>query len=600
MHIASKLRFAGFKMFIIYFVSMTVSIMVMGYLSFNKAQDIIQLNVGGVALQTVQQANKRLEMILEEYENRSYYVFSYRELQKGILGEFRDNYERVQNTDQIYKFLSSFANLENDTANVFVLGEHTASYTYSLTSDPTFTMMSPVQSGQREQEWYKKIKEANGRVVWFGIRPSFMPNKKPSEEGKPVFCYGRALKDIWGSGDMIGVLLIEIAPDEIQLILSEIDFKAKGRAIIVDRANNVVADAEGGSMMQPFDLELAEETERSGIKNKMLDGQEMVVVYDQMAMGGWKLIGMAPARELVKDSNEIRLYTFYLAAVFTVVAVLLSLIISRLMHRPVQVLLRSMRKAKEGDFETQIVHRRRDEFGILFDSFNLMVSRIKSLINELYVQRLLKKENQLKMLASQINAHFIYNTLDSIHWISRIYKVHDISTMIFGLSNYLRISLSDGRDMVTVREAVSLVESYLSVQKVRYQDKFEVSLEVDNELLDKYVLKFVYQPLVENAIYHGIENKRGKGRLAIRWMRKDGLLCFEVIDDGVGIVPEKLKQIKEALEDNDFTQEEHFAIKNMNSQIKLAYGEPYGLDLESEPDAGTKVTLIFPFRNEPK
>ncbi|MDQ0063331.1 cache domain-containing sensor histidine kinase [Paenibacillus harenae] len=600
MNRASKWRFVGFKMFIVYFVSMTVSIMVMGYLSFHKAQEIIQQNAGKVALQTVQQANKRLEMILEEYENRSYYVFGYRDLQKGILGGFRDNYERMQNTEHINKFLSSFANLRNDTANVFVLGEHTASYTYSLTSDPTFTTMSPARNGQREQDWYKKIIEADGHVVWFGIRPSFIPNKKPSEEAKPVFCYGRALKDIWGNGDIIGILLIEIDPGEIQRILAEIDFNAEGRSIIVDRANNVMADADGGSIMHPLDLELAAETERSGIRNETVAGEETVVVYDQMATSGWKLIGMASARELVKDSNEIRLYTLYLAACFTVVAVLLSWIISRLMHRPVRVLLQSMRKAKEGDFETQIVHHRRDEFGILFDSFNLMVSRIKSLINELYIQRLLKKENQLKMLGSQINAHFIYNTLDSIHWISRIYKVDDISTMIFGLSNYLRISLSDGRDMVTVREAVSLVESYLSVQKVRYQDKFEVSLEVDNELLDKQVLKFVYQPLVENAIYHGIENKRGKGRLAIRWTRKDDLLYFEVIDDGVGIAPEKLKQIKKALEDNDFTQEEHFALKNINSQIKLAYGEPYGLDLDSGPAGGTKVTLMFPFRNEPK
>ncbi|RCW42239.1 cache domain-containing sensor histidine kinase [Paenibacillus prosopidis] len=592
MNSPSKWRFVGFKMFIIYFVSMTISIMIMGYLSYNKANEIIQVNVGGVALQTVQQANKRLEMIMKEYENRSYFIFGYRELQKGILGEFRDNYERMQNTEQINKFLSSFANSKNDTANVFIFGEDAASYHYSLTSSPTFSVREPIEPMKQEQNWYTKIKEADGRPVWFGIRPSFIHENRPSEEAQPVFCYGRALKDIWGNGEIIGVLLIEIDPSEIQQILSEIDFKAFGTSIIVDRNNIVVGDSDGRSLLSPFELELT--TETSGIKHMALDEKEMMVVYDQMAINDWKLVGMAPAQQLVKDSREIRLYTFYLATLFTVVAVILAWIIARQMHHPVQILLRSMRKAKEGDFETQIVNHRKDEFGILFDSFNIMVSRIKSLINELYVQRLLKKENQLKMLASQINAHFIYNTLDSIHWISRIHKVHDISTMIFGLSNYLRISLSDGRDKVTVREAVSLVESYLSVQKVRYQDKFEVNLEVDRELLDYEVLKFVFQPLVENAIYHGIESKRGKGRLDIRWIQKGGLLCFEVIDDGVGISPEKLRQIEEALESNDFTREENFALKNINSQIQLAYGEQYGLDLKSEWGDGTKVTLILP------
>ncbi|MBD2871944.1 cache domain-containing sensor histidine kinase [Paenibacillus arenilitoris] len=592
--ITSKWRFVGVKMFVVYFVSMTVSIMIMGYLSYHKAQEIIQLNAGRVALQTVQQANKRLEMILEEYENRSFYIFTYKDLQDGILGGFRDNYERTKNTEQINKFLSSFANIKNDTANVFVFGERTASYHYSLTSSPTFTMMSPAEEGQRGQAWYKQIKEADGKPVWFGIRPSFMPGKHASGEKRPVFCYGRALKDIWGNGEMIGVLLVEIDPGEIQQILSEVDFQAQGRSIIVDRYNNVVAEAGEGSIAHVFPLRLSG-TELNGIRNARLYGEKTVVVYERMAIAGWKLIGMAPARELVKDSDEIRVYTFYVAVCFTIVAVVLALVIARQMHRPVQMLLQSMRRAKEGDFETQIASRRKDEFGILFDSFNLMVTRIKSLINELYVQRLLKKENQLKMLASQINAHFIYNTLDSIHWISRIYKVDDISTMIFGLSNYLRISLSEGRDTVTVREAALLVESYLSVQKVRYQDKFEASMEVDDELLDKQVLKFVYQPLVENAIYHGIENKKGKGRLAIRWARKGDLLSFEVEDDGVGIAPERLRQIKEALENDDFTEEEHFALKNINSQIKLAYGEQYGLELESGPGGGTKVTLVFPF-----
>lgn len=592
MNIQSKWRFVGFKMFIVYFVSMTISVMVMGYLSYNKANEIIQANVGRVALQTVQQANKRLEMIMEEYENRSNFIFGYKELQKGILGEFKDNYERIQNTAQITNFLSNFANSKNDTANVFVFGELAASYNYSLKNSPTFSVRAPIDKMKQEQDWYKKIKDADGRTVWFGIRPSFIHENQSSEEDKPVFCYGRALKDIWGNGKIIGVLLIEIDPTEIQQILSEIDFKAHGASIIVDRDHIIVGDSDGRSIMSPFDLELT--TETSGIKNEVVDGKEMVVVYDQMAINDWKLVGMAPAQQLVRDSREIRVYTFFLAIGFTVVAVILAWIIARQVHHPVQILLRSMRKAKEGDFDIQIANHRKDEFGILFDNFNLMVSRIKSLINELYIQRLLKKESQLKMLASQINAHFIYNTLDSIHWISRIHKVHDISTMIFGLSNYLRISLSDGRDMVTVREAVSLVESYLSVQKVRYQDKFEVNMQIDSELLDYQVLKFVFQPLVENAIFHGIENKKGKGRLDVRWSLKDDLLFFEVIDDGVGISPEKLKQIKEALESNDFTREDYFALKNINSQIKLAYGEQYGLDLESGLAAGTKVTLILP------
>ena len=164
-----------------------------------------------------------------------------------------------------------------------------------------------------------------------------------------------------------------------------------------------------------------------------------------------------------------------------------------------------------------------------------MVSRIKELINELYVQKLLEQGLQLKMLGSQINAHFLYNTLDSVHWIARIHKVDDISTMIFGLSKYLRLSLSEGRDEVTSVEIVHLIDSYIMIQKVRYQDKFALHLHVDESLAEYKVFKFIFQPIVENAIYHGLEKKPGKGRLDVSFIQEGDCLKFIVVDDGAGI-----------------------------------------------------------------
>ncbi|MDB4867766.1 MAG: histidine kinase, partial [Cohnella sp.] len=171
------------------------------------------------------------------------------------------------------------------------------------------------------------------------------------------------------------------------------------------------------------------------------------------------------------------------------------------------------------------------------------------------------------------------------------------STMIFGLSKYLRISLSEGKDFVTVQESAELLESYLSIQKVRYQDKFTVNMNImDPTILHCQVLKFVFQPLVENAIYHGLENKKGSGRLDITWRNIGQILYFEVEDDGIGIETAKLAELTEVLENDEVVGEQNFALRNMNTQIKLNYGKEYGLFIDSTLGVGTKVTLVIPLR----
>jgi two-component system sensor histidine kinase YesM len=569
---------------------MSISIMIMGYLSYNKANDIIRSKVSQVALQTVQQANRRLELLMDEYANRSLIVFGYKEIQKGILGDYRDSYDQTYNNQQIAKFLSNLVNLKNDTLNIYILGEGTSSYRYSING---FAELPPADKEDQAQEWYKQIKAADGQVVWYGIRPSFIKQNNSADDN-PVFCIGRAIKNLDGKNEIIGVLIMEFDPEPIQQFLSEVDFYAHGTTLIVDQNNTVVADSNGLHLMKPLGLKLPSAS--SGVLTDVLDGKEMIAVFDTTLLSNWKLVGMAPVQELVRDSSEIGYYTVYLVIGFTVAAIVLALVVAKQMYRPVSMLLRSMRRAREGDFDVQITEERSDEFGILYHSFNTMVTRIKHLIDEVYIQKILKKEMQLKMMASQINAHFLYNTLDSIHWISRIYKVDEISTMIFGLSKYLRISLSEGKDFVTVKESAELLESYLSIQKVRYQDKFKVNMTVDPAILNSRVLKFVFQPLVENAIYHGLENKRGNGRLDISWRNEGQILYFEVEDDGIGIEPGKLAELKEVLKSDEVLGEHNFALKNINTQIKLVYGKEFGLNIDSTPGVGTKVTMVIPLR----
>jgi len=568
--------------------------MAVGYLSYHKANSIIRDKVSQIALQTVQQTNKRLELMLDEYASRSQLVFGEKKIQMGILGDFQDSYERSSNMKQIWTFLSNMVNVKNDTLNIYIFGEGQASYWYRNTVNP-FAELPPASMEERSQEWYQDIRAADGKIVWYGVGPSLVLRPVPDEtDREDVFTLGRAIKNLDGNGEIIGVLVMEFDPQSIRQLLSEVDFHAQGRTMIVDRDNRVIADSDGSLTMQPSGLDLPDAA--SGILTHELDGTQMMAVFDETPGSMWKLVGMASLEELEGDAGAIGLYTFSLVVGFMLVSFLLAFLVARQMNRPVSILLRSMRKASEGDFDVQIAAKRQDEFGVLFTSFNVMVARIKQLIDELYVQKLFRTEMQLKMMGSQINAHFLYNTLDSIHWISRVYKVDEISKMIFGLSRYLRLSLSEGKEFVTVKECVDLLDSYLSIQQIRYEDKFTVHMDVDPAILHFRVLKFIFQPLVENAIYHGLESKRERGRLDISWSRQEELLLFEVTDDGIGIAPEKMTELEEALKNEEVLGDHHFALKNINSQIKLAYGKEYGLRIESEPGAGTKVTMKIPLR----
>lgn len=584
----------GFKVFVLYFVSMSLTVALMGFLFFTKSTFVIQSNAGSIALQTIEQAEKRLKTIMDEYDNRSQVILGYRDLQQGIIGNFSDYYDRVKNSSTIANFVTNMVNSKNDTVTMNIIGMYDTSYRYSNITSSGFTVLPKADPSLLKQAWCRQIIEADGKVVRFGIGYSFMPIDSPDYENTPVYVFGRALKDLQGQGEIIGVLLYEINPAEIQNILSEIDFSTSGNTFIMNRSGEIIAQDPGTIL--PGELSsLSMPNAPHGTLNARIQGKEKLIVYREMEGTDWLLVGMVPMKNLVKGAQQIKTYTLYLALAFVVVAVVLSVVVGRYVHSPVYTLMRYMKKAREGDFEARIPRKRKDEFGILFDSFNVMVFRIKQLIDELYIQRLLKKETQLKMLASQINAHFIYNTLDSIHWISRMYKIDAISTMIFGLSRYLRLSLSDGREYVTVEEAAELVESYLSIQKARYEDKFAVDVVLDPAIKHNTVLKFLFQPLVENAIYHGIENLTGKGELQISWTKRDGDLLFTVTDNGVGIPEDQLEQIRSTLEQADIR--DNFALRNINAQIKLSYGGNYGLTLESELGKGTRVSMIIPLKD---
>ena len=297
---------------------------------------------------------------------------------------------------------------------------------------------------------------------------------------------------------------------------------------------------------------------------------------------------------------------FFSFIVLTLVAVGFAVIatwgISRSIYLPIKKLHDVTRTITRNDLQALMTRDNVDEITELGMSFNIMIGKIRELLDaEIKEQENLKKA-ELRALQAQINPHFLYNTLDTIIWMAQSKKTDDVVQIVSALSNFFRISLSKGRDWITIGEEIERTRSYLTIQKMRYRDIMDFSIEADEKILGHTVLKLILQPLVENALYHGLKNQRQRGTITVRVEPKnESDVLFQVQDDGIGIPPNKLAELNAALHDSthDAHAEHGYGLENVNQRIKLYYGKQYGLTLSSEYANGTCAAIVVPM-SKPK
>jgi len=271
--------------------------------------------------------------------------------------------------------------------------------------------------------------------------------------------------------------------------------------------------------------------------------------------------------------------------------------ISRSIYIPIKKLHDVTTTITKNDLQALVTSDNVDEITELGMSFNIMIGRIKELLDSKIKEQENLKKAELRALQAQINPHFLYNTLDTIIWMAEAKKTDQVIEIVSALSNFFRISLSKGRDWITIGEEIERTRSYLTIQKMRYRDIMDYEIQMDAGVSDNTILKLMLQPLVENALYHGIKNKRQGGTIAVRAKQNgENEVCLEVEDNGIGFTPDKLARIQAMIDDDsgDIRLESGFGIDNVNKRIKLYYGKQYGLSIKSEHNVGTCVTLVIP------
>jgi two-component system sensor histidine kinase YesM len=276
-------------------------------------------------------------------------------------------------------------------------------------------------------------------------------------------------------------------------------------------------------------------------------------------------------------------------------------LISASIYLPIKKLHDVTTTITKNDLQALVTGENVDEITELGMTFNIMIGRVRELLNAKVLEQENLKKAELKALQAQINPHFLYNTLDTIVWMAEANKTDQVIEIVRALSSFFRIALSKGKDWIPIRQEIEHVRSYLAIQRIRYRDILNYKIEVDEDLLDGTILKLTLQPLVENALYHGIKNKRGGGTVVVRaQLVGNDLVRLEVQDDGVGFTPRKLAQIRSTLEDESgeiSLKEGGFGLENVNRRIKLYYGKEYGLYVQSEYKVGTQVVARIPLQD---
>lgn len=300
----------------------------------------------------------------------------------------------------------------------------------------------------------------------------------------------------------------------------------------------------------------------------------------------------------------LRISVIVLAGVLLLV-IFLSYYIPRSITRPIIRISEVTDQVARGDLKVRSDVTTGAEAKMLSDSLNAMIDKINELLTQVTTEQIRLRKAEFELLQAQINPHFLYNTLDTIIWLAEAGDQKRVVSMVGSLSDFFRTSLNQGKDIISVREELSHVKSYLEIQQVRYQDILSYEIDVPESLYEGRIPKITIQPLVENALYHGIKNKRGVGRISVKGYEKCGNMYLTVSDNGVGLTKERLEEVRAGILKLSHSGKEIYGLYNVNERIRLNFGEQYGISIESTDQEGTCVTVCLPLqaqteKNEPE
>ena len=406
----------------------------------------------------------------------------------------------------------------------------------------------------------------------------------------------RAVEITHGTSTEQGILLLDIRYSSIQQILENITLGNQGYLYLI---------SSGGQLIYPPKMQRMEAGQaaeniaaaigyRDGSYSEKYAGEMRDISVKSVGYTGWKLLSVTPEKGLPLSNLKMRLFVVFVVASFLLVLVLINAFISSRITNPIQQLEKMVNAIEAGELDQEVDIGGSYEIQHLGRSIGDMAHRIKELMEDIVAEHESKRKSEFDTLQSQINPHFLYNTLDIIVWMIENEQKQEAVKVVTALARFFRISLSKGKSIIPVKDELEHVRNYLMIQQRRFKNKFTYEIEADKEVLNLASLKLMLQPLVENAIYHGMEFMDGDGEIHVKAWKEEEDLWLEIQDNGLGMTQERVKNLLSEKTHVSSKRGSGIGVKNVNERIRLYFGDDYGLVIESEPDEGTIIKIHLP------
>ena len=555
-----KLRY---KLAIFYSLFCFLPVMLLFWLSFLQMRSIID-DKGKMNLQSyLQQSVSSMDRTLDGYNSLSDYIAFDRTLAEVFSMEYGTPYEQYEQlTQKVDPILRTASYFHGGMQQITIYTDNGM-----VKHDTTVAPVSEIE----ETDWYQKTLEHPG-LNWF-----------VNYQEKTLFSARKLAFS--GAREGVNILYMDVDYQKLFTPYAETLISECGLYITDQDGKLVFEESRFSGKNQNYDLTYSEFLEQ-----RDRGSTDYIILCEQSNTTGWTVWLYQPVGLAGEAMRPIGVMAGVTILICIFVAVLAYFITSGMVSSRIERLTHFMQEVQEDSMDMQMESDDRDEIGMLYRGFGSMMKRIRTLINEVYLSKITQKEAELKALQAQINPHFLYNTLSLINWKALAAGEEDISRMTLALSTFYRTALNRGRNVLQVETELSNTRAYLEIQSMLHDGDFDYEIEAQTEILQCESLNLILQPLVENAIHHGIEEKTdGRGKITVRGWKEDNCVWFMVEDNGVGMEQEVADKI--------LTMESKgYGVRNVDERIRLCYGEKYAMKVESVVGKGTKMTIHFPAR----
>ncbi len=446
-----------------------------------------------------------------------------------------------------------------------------------------------------EDIWFQSTLERTDNLYFSMPHVQYMFDNTENQY-RWVISLSRAVELTRGYYTEQGVLLIDISYGSLQQMLDNITLGNQGYLYLISSSGELIYHPQ----MQMISSGLVQENNliaagyRDGTHHEVYQGEQREITVKSVGYTGWKIVGVTPAGGLALNDVKTKLFVVFILAFFIFILSIINAYISSKITDPIKELEKSVNALEAGDLDTPVYMGGSYEIRHLGRSIGNMARQIRILMNDIVTEHEARRKKEFDTLQSQINPHFLYNTLDIIVWMIENEKKEQAVKVVTALARFFRISLSKGKNIIPVKDELEHVRNYLTIQQMRFKNKFTYSIEANPETMELASLKLMLQPLVENAIYHGMEFMDGEGEIEILVSADEDGLWLQIRDNGLGMVAEQVERLLSDAPQITSSKGSGIGVKNVHERIRLYFGEEYGLTIESEPDEGTVIHVHLP------